>query len=63
MLFRLLKGDYTTKIEEIEKKKPDHDKYITTPEFNELAKFSKKKSYYWFSKKDRFWWKTEKNYY
>ena len=46
MLFRLLKGDCTTKIEEIEKKKPDHVKYITTPEFNELAKFSKKKSYY-----------------
>ena len=35
----LKKGDYNAKITEIEKKLPDHDhdKYITTPEFNTLA--------------------------
>ena len=33
------KTDYETKITEIEKKPtdPNHDKYITTPEFNTLA--------------------------
>ena len=33
------KTDYSTKISEIEKKITDHnhDKYITTPEFNNLA--------------------------
>ena len=33
------KTDYSTKIIEIEKKVSDHnhDKYITTPEFNNLA--------------------------
>ena len=33
------KTDYDTKVNEIEKKISDHthDKYITTPEFNELA--------------------------
>ena len=33
------KTDYNTKVTEIEKKLTDHnhDKYITTPEFNELA--------------------------
>ena len=33
------KTDYDTKVNEIEKKIPDHthNKYITTPEFNELA--------------------------
>ena len=33
------KTDYETKISEIEKKVSDHnhDKYITTPEFNDLA--------------------------
>ena len=34
----VLKADYNTKIEEIKKKIPDHDKYITTPEFNKLTK-------------------------
>ena len=36
----LKKTDYNTKINEIEKKITDHDhsnKYITTPEFNELT--------------------------
>ena len=35
----LKKTDYNTKINEIEKKLTDHDhdKYITTPEFNTLA--------------------------
>ena len=43
------KTDYSTKINEIEKKTTDYyyDKYITTPEFNkvmaETSKFSKKK--------------------
>ena len=32
------KGGYSTKIEEIEKKIPNHDKYITTKEFNKLIK-------------------------
>ena len=34
----LIKTDYNTKINEIEKKLTDdnHDKYITTPEFNKL---------------------------
>ena len=27
-----------TNIKEMEEKTPDHDKYITTPEFNKLAK-------------------------
>ena len=31
------KADYNTKIDEIEKKIPDHSKYITTPEFNKLT--------------------------
>ena len=53
------KTDYKTKISEIEKKAADHnhDKYITTPEFNKVnsrniwikIKTSK------FSEKDRFW--------
>ena len=34
----VLKTDYNTKIKEIEAKIPDHDKYITTPEFNKLTK-------------------------
>ena len=35
----VLKTDYNTKIKEIEAKiPPDHDKYITTPEFNKLTK-------------------------
>ena len=45
VLFRLLiqviqlkKADYNAKIEEIEKKIPDHDKYISIPEFNKLIK-------------------------
>ena len=45
VLFRLLiqviqlkKADYNAKIEEIEKKLPDHDKYISIPEFNKLIK-------------------------
>ena len=29
--------DYSTKIEKIEKKIPDHSKYINTPEFNKLT--------------------------
>ena len=35
----LLKTDYDTKISELEKKRTDHNhnKYITTPEFNTLA--------------------------
>ena len=43
MLFRLLilliqleKVDYNTKIDKIEKKIPDHDKYITTLELNKF---------------------------
>ena len=34
----LIKTDYNTKINEIEKKLTDenHEKYITTPEFNKL---------------------------
>ena len=43
MLFRLLilviqleKVDYNTKIDEIEKKIPDHDKYITILELNKF---------------------------
>ena len=34
----LIKADYNTKINEIEKKLTDdnHEKYITTPEFNKL---------------------------
>ena len=34
----LIKKDYNTKINEIEKKLTDdnHEKYITTPEFNKL---------------------------
>ena len=42
MLFRLLllviqlKNDYDTKIDEIEKKIPDHGKYIIAQEFNKL---------------------------
>ena len=34
----LIKTDYNTRINEIEKKLTDdnHDKYITTPEFNKL---------------------------
>ena len=31
------KTDYNTKISEIKKIITDHDKYITTPEFNNLA--------------------------
>ena len=31
------KGDYNTKIDKIEKKIPDHDKYITTQEVNKLT--------------------------
>ena len=40
ILFRLLvnKADYNTKIVEIEKKITDHDKYITTPKFNNWTK-------------------------
>ena len=44
MLFRLLievnelkKSDYDRKIEETEKEMPDHDKYFTTQEFNNLT--------------------------
>ena len=32
------KTDYNTKIVEIEKKLPDHNKYITIPKFNKLTK-------------------------
>ena len=32
------KADCNTKIVEIEKKIPDHDKYVTTPKFNKLTK-------------------------
>ena len=31
------KNDYNTKINEIEKKITDHDRYITTQEFNKLT--------------------------
>ena len=31
------KADYNTKIDEVEKKIPNHDKYITTQEFNKLT--------------------------
>ena len=39
LVVQLKKTDYDTKITEIEKKLTDHnhDKYITTPEFNTLA--------------------------
>ena len=33
----LKKGAYNTKIEEIEKKRPNHDKYVTTQELNKLT--------------------------
>ena len=36
MLFRLLY--YNTKVDKIEKKIPDHDKYITNQEVNRLTK-------------------------
>ena len=32
------KLNFDTNIKEMEEKTPDHDKYITTPEFNKLAK-------------------------
>ena len=61
------KTDYNTKINEIEKKitDHDHDKYITTPEFNKLtaedfaarlaqARLATKSDYCQFLKKDRF---------
>ena len=32
------KADYNTKIVGIEKKIPDHDKYITTPKVNKITK-------------------------
>ena len=34
----VLKHDYNTEVAEIERKTFDHDKYITTPEFNKLTK-------------------------
>ena len=39
LLIQAKKTDYNTKINEIEKKITDHnhDKYITTPEFNKLT--------------------------
>ena len=39
VVFSKKKTDYNTKISEVEKKVSDHnhDKYITTPEFNNLA--------------------------
>ena len=60
------KTDYDTKITEIEKKLTDHnhDKYITTPEFNTLAAtltFECKISTSKFNKKDRFWCQTVKS--
>ena len=58
----VVSAGYNTKISEIKKKVAghNHDKYITTPEFNKLSaeafapilKISK------FSNKDRFWWQT-----
>ena len=36
LVIQLKEADYNTKIEDIEKKIPDHDKYITTLEFNKL---------------------------
>ena len=35
---QLKKADQNTKVAEIEKKIPDHDKYITTPKFDKLTK-------------------------
>ena len=39
LIIQLKKADYNTKINEIEKKKTDHnhDKYIITPKFNKLT--------------------------
>ena len=39
LVIQLKKTDYDTKITQIEKKVTDHnhDKYITTPEFNKLS--------------------------
>ena len=66
ILFRLLvnKADYNTKIVEIEKKITDHDKYITTPKFNnstkkncwkvKIRKPSEQNWYCWFRKEERF---------
>ena len=52
------KADYNTKITEIEKKLADHnhDKYITTPEFNTLVAdvFNARLAQAKFNNKDRF---------
>ena len=59
------KNDYNTKINEIEKKITDHDRYITTQEFNKLtaknfaarlkqANLASKNDIVSFVKKDRF---------
>ena len=59
------KKDYNTKINEIEKKITDHDRYITTQEFNKLtaknfaarlkqANLASKNDIVSFVKKDRF---------
>ena len=63
------KTDYNTKINEVKEKisDHDHDKYITTPEFNKLtaenfaarlaqANLASKSDIANFVKKDRFWW-------
>ena len=36
LVISLKEADYNTKFVDIEKKIPDHDKYITTEEFNKL---------------------------
>ena len=36
LVIQLKEADYNTKIVDIEKKIPDHDKYITTEELNKL---------------------------
>ena len=59
------KKDYNTKINEIEKKITDHDRYITTQEFNKLTaknfaarlkqvNLASKNDIVSFAKKDRF---------
>ena len=49
------KADYGTKIVGIEKKIPDHDKYITTPKVNKLTKyFAERFKIQFFCKKGRF---------
>ena len=60
MLLIYLKTDYDKKISELEKKLTDHnhDKYITTPDFNTLVADVFNASQ--FDDKNRFWYKIVK---